>query len=122
MNRIRELRRQRGISASKLAEMLHITPKHLYDLETGKRRLHEDVLTQLAQIFNVSIDYLLGNDPPGGRDPTSVPMNPKAKRIIDSLARAKELDNEDLEVIADQVERLIEYAKKKKSPKSPPEG
>ncbi|MCI1696271.1 helix-turn-helix domain-containing protein [Aneurinibacillus aneurinilyticus] len=41
---------------------------------------------------------------------------PQAKRIIDSLARAKDLDDEDYEVIADQVERLIEYAKKKKNP------
>lgn len=40
--------------------------------------------------------------------------HPGARRIIDSLARAQDLDDEDFDVIADQVERLIEYAKRKK--------
>jgi len=61
MNRIRKLRKQKGISVPKLAEMLNITPKHFYDLETGKRRLHEDIIKKLAEIFNVSTDYLLGH-------------------------------------------------------------
>lgn len=39
--------------------------------------------------------------------------HPGARRIIDSLARAQDLDDEDFEVIADQVEILIAYAKKK---------
>ncbi len=41
-----------------------------------------------------------------------------ARKIIDSLARARDLDDEDFEVIADQVERLIAYAKKKRNPQT----
>ncbi len=60
MNKIRELRKQAKISAIQLANKLNITPKHLYDLETNKRRLHEDIITNIADIFDVSTDYLLG--------------------------------------------------------------
>jgi len=44
-------------------------------------------------------------------DQYSVPEG--ARKIIDSLARAQDLNDEDFDVIADQVERLIAYAKKK---------
>ncbi|RQD74123.1 MAG: helix-turn-helix domain-containing protein [Candidatus Syntrophonatronum acetioxidans] len=60
MNRIRELRKQKRIPAKKLAEKLHISTKHFYDLEKGHRRLHEDIITRLADIFDVPVDYLLG--------------------------------------------------------------
>lgn len=38
-----------------------------------------------------------------------------ARRIIDSLARAGDLDDTDFDVIANQVELLIAYAKKKRN-------
>ncbi|QGP93430.1 helix-turn-helix protein [Neomoorella glycerini] len=62
MNRIRELREAKGISGTKLAEMLGISPQHLYDLEKGKRRLNETFINRLTEIFNVTSDYLLGKD------------------------------------------------------------
>lgn len=103
MNRIRELRKQKGITASELAERLNITPKHLYDLEIGKRRLHEDALIQLAQIFDVSVDYLLGNDPPNGQnqpDPSTEPATAKIigdsdPEFIDLLYRVKDLTEDE---------------------------
>ncbi|HHX77844.1 MAG TPA: helix-turn-helix transcriptional regulator [Firmicutes bacterium] len=59
-NRIRELRRAKNIAAADLADDLNISTKHLYDLETGKRRLHADIICRLTVIFEVSSDYLLG--------------------------------------------------------------
>lgn len=60
MNRIRELRKKNKISAKKLAEMLNITVRHLYDLETGKVQLTEDRIKFLCNKFGVTSDYLLG--------------------------------------------------------------
>lgn len=54
----------------------------------------------------------------GSLDYGSVPEG--ARRIIDSLARTRDLDDEDFDIIADQVERLIAYAKKKRN--TPPGG
>lgn len=60
MNRIRALRKEKGIPVAELTKYLGgISEKHYYDLETEKRRLHVDAIVALADVFNVSIDYLL---------------------------------------------------------------
>jgi transcriptional regulator with XRE-family HTH domain len=59
-NRIKELRTEEGISGIKLAEMLNISPQYFYDLEKGDKRLNEDILINLARIFNTTTDYILG--------------------------------------------------------------
>ncbi|WP_040738460.1 helix-turn-helix domain-containing protein [Paenibacillus lactis] len=59
-NRIRELRKEQGLSGPKLAEMLSITPTYLYELEKEKKRLSADMASKIAGIFTVSVDYLLG--------------------------------------------------------------
>lgn len=62
MTRIRELRKQRDISVEKLAEVLDISIPYLYDIEKGRRRLHEDLIGKLCNYLNVSSDYLLGRN------------------------------------------------------------
>lgn len=59
-NRLREIRRARGLSGTAVAEAIGISPQHYYDLEKGERRLNEDLLKSLADQFAVSVDYLLG--------------------------------------------------------------
>jgi transcriptional regulator with XRE-family HTH domain len=79
-NRLRELRKANKKSGNKIAELLGITPQYYYDLETGRKRLNEDHIRQLADIFNVSIDYILGRSDnrnelavKGNRAPYTVP-------------------------------------------------
>ena len=59
-NRIRELREVKGISGTKLAEMIGISPQYLYDLERGEKRLNEETIARLTEVLKVSADYLLG--------------------------------------------------------------
>jgi transcriptional regulator with XRE-family HTH domain len=59
-NRIREIRQRKKIKPPELARLLNISPKHLYDLETGKRRLHDDIIVKICKIYGVTSDYLLG--------------------------------------------------------------
>lgn len=62
MNRIKELRNQRKLSGPKLASMLNISAQYLYDLEKGERRLNDELIRKLMDIFEVSADYILGYD------------------------------------------------------------
>jgi transcriptional regulator with XRE-family HTH domain len=39
-----------------------VSPQYYYDLEKGRRRLNIDLIIQLADYFQVSIDYLLGRN------------------------------------------------------------
>lgn len=61
-NKIRELRISRNISGTKIAKELGITPTYFYEIERDKKRLSAEMAAKLAVIFNVTIDYLLGQD------------------------------------------------------------
>ncbi|KAF6576533.1 helix-turn-helix domain-containing protein [Paenibacillus polymyxa] len=60
MNRIREIRRKKGITGPELAAKLDITPQYLYGFEKETRTLSAEMASRIASIFEVSVDYLLG--------------------------------------------------------------
>lgn len=66
-NRLREIRKAKGMSGHRVAEMLGVTPGSYYRYERGEQALSEDILERLTKIFHVSTDYILGlSDDPGG--------------------------------------------------------
>lgn len=60
MNRIRELREKAGLRQIDVAKATCIDQKTLSNYETGKTNPDSYSLIQLADFFNVSIDYLVG--------------------------------------------------------------
>ena len=59
--RLRELRNKKGLSQTKLGELLKITRQAYCHYENGKREPTQEVLKEISKILNCSIDYLLGN-------------------------------------------------------------
>ena len=59
-NKLRTLRTQSGMSQTELAKRLNITKSVVSYYELQERTPSPDVLVQLADIFHVSTDYLLG--------------------------------------------------------------
>lgn len=59
-NRIREVRKLKNKSGVEVADFLGITPQFLYNIEKGSRTLNTEIASQLAEYFNVTVDYLLG--------------------------------------------------------------
>ena len=53
-------RKQAGIGQAKLADMIGISPKTVSHWETGYTEPSVDELIKLADIFDVSIDELVG--------------------------------------------------------------
>ena len=58
--RIRELREDNDMSQEKLSKLLNIGQQTLSQYESNKRKLPIDLLEKYAEIFNVSIDYIMG--------------------------------------------------------------
>ncbi len=58
--RLKELRKARGISQTKLAMDLNTNQNTISRYETGEREPGNLELIKIADYFNVSIDYLLG--------------------------------------------------------------
>lgn len=59
--KLKILRKKRGLTQKEFAEMLGISQKSYSHWETGKNEPNYENLSMLACIFNVSIDYLLGD-------------------------------------------------------------
>lgn len=62
MDRIRKLRKERGLSITKLAEAIGVSYQSLQRYEAGKREPSIQVLIALANFFDVSVDYLVGRE------------------------------------------------------------
>ena len=61
-DRLKQLRKKKKLSQEKLSEFLGYYPNYIGKLETGVHAPSADVLLKLSEYFNVSIDYLLGNE------------------------------------------------------------
>ena len=60
--RIRKLRLKKNKTQAYFADILYISPSYLALIEAGKRVPNLDVLVHIAEITDVSIDYLIFGD------------------------------------------------------------
>lgn len=60
MNRITSLRKEKGMSQISLALKLNVSQKMISAYETGKSEPSISTLKNIADIFNASIDYIIG--------------------------------------------------------------
>ena len=58
--RIRNLRANRNLSQKQVADGIGITETGYYYYETGRRKPGFDSISALADLYNVSTDYLFG--------------------------------------------------------------
>ena len=59
-NRLRDLREDSDMNQTKVAEYLGMSQTGYSKYETGENDIPTDVLIKLANFYNTSIDYLLG--------------------------------------------------------------
>lgn len=58
--RIRDLREDHDLKKRQVAEYLNCSQQVYSNYELGQRDIPTDILIRLANMYNVSIDYLLG--------------------------------------------------------------
>lgn len=61
--RIKELRRENGITQEEFADRLCITDSYLRKIESGIRATSIETLVDVAFSFHVSLDYLILGEP-----------------------------------------------------------
>ena len=81
MNKLRTLRKDRGLTQSELGKALGVSPSTIGMYEQGRREPDKDALLAIANFFNVTTDYLLGNDTPASNPQTTTP----ARDLLDML-------------------------------------
>lgn len=59
-DRLKEIRLEKEMTRKQLADVLFVSERLISYWENGKRECNFDTLIRLADIFNITIDYLLG--------------------------------------------------------------
>ncbi|MDA7028652.1 helix-turn-helix transcriptional regulator [Bacillus sp. CLL-7-23] len=83
-DRLRELRESRKLTQDKLAEVLGISRGTYAHYEINKRKPDYDTLIQIAEFFEVTVDYLLGK--------------PKSESVVKEEKASYEIDDPDLQI------------------------
>ncbi|WP_084007550.1 helix-turn-helix domain-containing protein [Leuconostoc mesenteroides] len=60
MNRLRELRNERGLTLRELGYVINTSNQNISNWEVGRSSPNIEYLIKLANYFHVSIDYLVG--------------------------------------------------------------
>lgn len=60
MKRLKELREAKHMSQQALADILHVTQQSIHKYEYGLAEPDMDIILHMAEIFDTSIDYLVG--------------------------------------------------------------
>lgn len=61
-NRIRELRKNANLTQKELADKLNISEQSVAHYESNRRSPDPTMLQKIANFFEVTVDYLIGND------------------------------------------------------------
>lgn len=59
-DRVSELRKENGMTRAMLANKLNVSVRLISYWENGQRECGFEMLIRLADVFSVSVDYLLG--------------------------------------------------------------
>ena len=125
------LREAKELTQKELADRIGINRSVLNRIEQGTRPARDEEIKTIAQFFNVSTDYLLGNDTPAS---TSLPpltskdereISKDLENMIEALSGAAAMgdsdDEEDLEMLKASLKQAMmlskRIAKKKFTPK-----
>ena len=108
MNRIKLLREEANMTQQELANKLNGAKSTVAMYEKGDRKPSMEILLKLSNIFNCSIDYILGKSNIRNLEELN-----KVKFANANGLNTEGLDNEDLE----ELQRQIEYMKKLKKNK-----
>lgn len=61
-NRLRKLRLEKGLTQKELGDLINVTKVSICCYEMGTRTPTLDTLMELERVFQVDLNYLLGND------------------------------------------------------------
>ena len=117
MNRLQQLRKERGLSQSELGKLLSMPQNTVSQYETERRRMDPQTLLSFAKFFGVSIDYLVGvsNDRTGRESPPSA-FTGDGEQVEDPLDLelmhlVKNLSEDQKELLLAQLKALNEQRK-----------
>lgn len=108
MNRIRELRNNKGITQTELGKILSVQKAAVSKYELGLTTPSPEILKKMSEYFNVSIDYLLGND----HQTASPPAEKMPKDMKKYLEQSEVIFDGDVYHLDDEGREMVRQALK----------
>lgn len=85
---LKTLRKEHGFSAKELSQLINYSTNIIYDWEKGRAKPNIETLQKLADVFECSIDYLVGREDDLGNVNVNGAELPPAEQEILSLFRS----------------------------------
>ena len=84
--RIQQLRKTKGLTQEELAIKLNISDRHLRNIERGEEAPSIDLLVEIMETFNTTLDYLIvGKTPSEKEEQLRKKLCAKLHRLASSL-------------------------------------
>ena len=97
---LKTLRKNRFLTQSRLAELINVSTQVVYRWEVGAVTPHFDKLLQLADVFQVSLDELVGRTELKNKQTF---RNPKLQTFVEKIDELSDTDQETLINVIDSL-------------------
>lgn len=106
MREIRQLRIDLGCTQTEIADKLGVSQQAYANYETKKRQPDQETLVKLADIFNVSVDYLLGREEKAA--PQEEQQKPNTIKILgrDGSCVERQLTDDQIDLMKRMIEQM----------------
>lgn len=105
-DRIRELRKDKHITQRELADKLHVAYSTMSQYESGARVPSDEIKKRMADVFGVSVDYLIGRVNTSMQGNTEISKESFSNDIVVLARGAKKLTKEQLDIINDIINQF----------------
>lgn len=116
-NRVRELRKSRGMNQETLASFIGVSQQTISKIERNITSMGIDLLIQIANYFNVTTDYVLGLSNEKRNLRKEIQLSSRLENYSDLVMEYEELDERNRKVIIGIIRAMKEVQKKEKGEK-----
>lgn len=117
-DRIRQLRKKKGISQSELAEVIGVKNNTVSTWERGTRKPDFEALNLLSDYFEVSFEYLLGNSDkeearvkPTEKELDQLALSALADEIRETTRKYSRLSDKSQKIVEEMVDAIYRIEK-----------
>ncbi|MCL6592240.1 MAG: helix-turn-helix transcriptional regulator [Firmicutes bacterium] len=104
-DKIRVLRKNKNWSQAQLADKLNLHAKHISRYELDNCKPSFEVLRKMGELFGVTTDYLLAEEPES--DNPETPPVLRDRELLAYIEKIEQLDDEDRKLAKDMLEAVL---------------
>lgn len=110
IQRLKEARAAKKLSQKKLSELLHVSQQAVGHWESGRSTPSPEMLRNISEVLDVSIDYLLGNEeiPEQTKKPAIGELLELSKNKQEILSLLDQVSEDNREMVDRAVKALIQ--------------